>query len=83
MRVADQPSTRAVCAQSYTKIRKNSVISGQGQLRRPPSSHRRSSGGIRAGSAHPRTTDMQRLLQHVGFVPRGDMARWVWYEEGN
>jgi transposase len=33
------------------------------------SGHQRSSGGIRARSAHPRTTDMQRLLQHVGFVP--------------
>jgi hypothetical protein len=33
----------------------------------------RSSGGIRARSAHPRTTDMQRLLQHVGFVPTSDM----------
>jgi hypothetical protein len=31
--------------------------------------HQLYSGGIRARSAHPRTTDMQRLLQHVGFVP--------------
>jgi hypothetical protein len=30
--------------------------------------HQRSSGGIRARSAHPRTTDMQRLLQHVGLT---------------
>jgi hypothetical protein len=35
--------------------------------------HQRSSGGIRARSAHPRTTDMQRLLQHVGFVPKPDV----------
>jgi hypothetical protein len=34
--------------------------------------HQRSSGGIRARSAHPWTTDMQRLLQHVGFVPDAD-----------
>ena len=34
--------------------------------------HQRSSGGIRARSAHPRTTDMQRLLQDVGFVPHPD-----------
>ena len=38
-------------------------------------SQQRPSGGIRARSAHPRTTDMQRLLQHVGFVPRGDIFR--------
>ncbi len=31
--------------------------------------HQRSSGGIRARSAHPRTTDMQRRVRHVGFVP--------------
>ena len=36
--------------------------------------HQLYSGGIRARSAHPRTTDMQRLLQHVGFVPRGDIG---------
>jgi hypothetical protein len=34
---------------------------------------KRSSGGIRARSAHPPTTDMLRLLQYVGFVPEGDM----------
>jgi hypothetical protein len=37
--------------------------------------HQRSSGGIRARSAHPPTTDMQRLLQYVGFVPTPDIIR--------
>src|SRR6185369_1079038 len=32
--------------------------------------HQRSSGGIRARSSHAPTTDMWRLLQHVGFVPK-------------
>ena len=39
-------------------------------------SQQRPSGGIRARSAHPRTTDMQRLLQHVGFVPTAVIHRF-------
>ena len=35
---------------------------------------------VRGESALPRITDMQGLLQHVRFVPIGDIGCMVYYE---
>jgi hypothetical protein len=67
MQVADQPFTRAVCAQSYTKIRKNSVISvcWTGTSPTSASGQSRHFGRLPITSGLPLETDIVRVGRHI------------------